>query len=172
VHHASLVHPATHSPMLLKLVNSRLSLKFIDYIANFIADALDSADGLPASPLGNEIKRRFSIVGLKFFMNMLFARTQVPTPVILAALAFIDKAKHQFETTILQELPLERTFLSAIVVASKALNDHTKNNIYWERCSAIFRAKEISCFELEFLTSLRWNLRLSDNDIFAHYDAI
>ncbi|KAJ3781201.1 hypothetical protein GGU10DRAFT_244403, partial [Lentinula aff. detonsa] len=172
VHHASLVLPSTHSPVLLKLVDSSLSLPFIDYIANFVADALDSASGLPAFPLGDNLNRRSSIVGLKFFIRMLFGASRVQTPVILAALAFIDKAKHRFDITILQELPLERTLLSAIVVASKALNDHTMNNMHWQRCSTIFRAKEISRFELEFLAALCWNLRLTDSDILVHYDAI
>ncbi|KAJ3985296.1 hypothetical protein F5890DRAFT_1648943 [Lentinula detonsa] len=172
VHHASLVHPSTHSPVLLKLVDSNLSLPFIDYIANFVADALDSASGLPAFPLGDNLNRRSSIVGLKFFIRMLFGASRVQTPVILAALAFIDKAKHRFDIKILQELPLERTLLSAIVVASKALNDHTMNNMHWQRCSTIFRAKEISRFELEFLDALCWNLRLTDSDILVHYDSI
>ncbi|KAJ3727186.1 hypothetical protein DFJ43DRAFT_1122507 [Lentinula guzmanii] len=171
-HHASLVHPSTHSPVLLKLVDSSLSLPFIDYIANFVADALDSASGLPAFPLGDNLNRRSSIVGLKFFIRMLFSASRVQTPVILAALAFIDKAKHRFDITILQELPLERTLLSSIVVASKALNDHTMNNMHWQRCSTIFRAKEISRFEREFLDALCWNLRLTDSDILVHYDAI
>ncbi|KAJ3755421.1 hypothetical protein EV360DRAFT_49784 [Lentinula raphanica] len=172
VYHASLVDPASHSSALLELVNLPLSDRFIDHVANHVADAIDYANGHPAHPKNKDPFRHITLASLRIFIKMLFSRSQVSTPVILAALSYIDRAKYRFDGAMVNELPLERTLLSAIVVASKALNDHTTNNIFWENCSFMFAAREISAFERQFLGFLRWDLRLSANDILAHYDGI
>ncbi|KAJ3805474.1 hypothetical protein F5876DRAFT_51804 [Lentinula aff. lateritia] len=171
VHRASLVDASEHSPALLELIDVDLSAHLIDHVVDCVTDVIDFIMRR-RRPLSRSktAERRIALQHLRIFVKMLLARSGVRTPVVLAALVYIDRAKYRLQSIMSGlEFPLEQIFLGALTTASKYLNDHTIKNFHWEVSTLIFSAREIGEFELVFLGCLRWNLRLSEEDIMVHY---
>jgi hypothetical protein len=91
----------------------------IDYVVDCVVDTVDYAMGRPASS-----SRRRSAAPrpeyIKFinFVTDVITRAEITTPVVLASLVYMDRAKPHLHIA-LEEWALERVFLGAIIIASK-----------------------------------------------------
>ncbi|KAJ4478068.1 hypothetical protein J3R30DRAFT_3289983 [Lentinula aciculospora] len=171
VHHASLVDPSMHSPVLLQLVDVKLSQQLIDYVVDCVADTVDFAMGRPSHPRGRVISRRPELIKFTTFVTTVLTRAEVTTPVVLASLAYIDRAKPHLHIA-LEEWALERVFLGALIVASKYLNDSTLKNVHWALCTGVFGKRDVGRIEREFLDVLDWELSISEDDVLSHHVGI
>ncbi|KAF7372266.1 Alternative cyclin pcl1 [Mycena venus] len=140
VHAASLVDPARHSPALMHLIDIELSQPVIEYVVDCVSETVDHAMGrTPCS-----------------------SRRRTPT-----AQKFIG-----FVSTVLlraEEYALERTFLGALIVASKYTNDNTLKNVHWALCTGVFGKRDIGRIEYEFLDVLDWELGVTEEDLLAYH---
>jgi hypothetical protein len=138
IHHASLVHPSTHSPALLHLIRINISRPLIgtpfasptltdahtstEYVVDCVADTVDFAMGrTPSSSQRTRTAAHVHNTRLSAFTTFaasIIARAEVSTPVLLATLVYIDRAKPHLHIA-LEEWALERVFLGALMVASK-----------------------------------------------------
>jgi hypothetical protein len=164
VHHASLVDPSSHSPALLDLVQVKLSKKLIHYVVEVSAETVDFALGRPKGKSSQRTK-------FTTFVTDVLTRAEVTTPVVLAALVYIDRAKPHLHIA-LEEWALERVFLGALVTASKYLNDSTLKNVHWALCTGVFGKRDVGRIEREFLDVLDWELSISEADILSHHAGI
>ncbi|KAJ3930766.1 MAG: hypothetical protein NXY57DRAFT_280909 [Lentinula lateritia] len=174
IHRASLVDASEHSPALLELIDVDLSAHLIDHVVDCVTDVVDFVMRRHR-PLSKDkfVERCIALRHLRIFVKMLLARSGVKTPIVLAALVYIERAKYRLQSIMSGlEFPLEQIFLGALTTASKYLNDLTIKNFHWEISTLIFSAREIGEFELVFLRCLRWDLRLSEEDIMSHYAGI
>ncbi|KAJ3905217.1 hypothetical protein F5879DRAFT_951579 [Lentinula edodes] len=174
IHRASLVDASEHSPALLELLDVDLSAHLIDHVVECVTVVIDfiMRRRRPLSK-SKTAERCIALQHFRIFVKMLLARSGVKIPVVLAALVYIDRAKYRLQSIMYGlEFPLEQIFLGALTAASKYLNDLTIKNFHWEASTLIFSAREIGEFELVFLGCLRWDLRLSEEDIMAHYAGI
>ncbi|KAJ3722965.1 hypothetical protein C8R42DRAFT_695618 [Lentinula raphanica] len=171
VHHASLVDPAIHSPVLLQLIDVKLSKELIDYIVDCVADTVDFAMGRPPHSRGRTQSRRSELAKFTTFVSDVLTRAEVSTPVVLASLAYIDRAKPHLHIA-LEEWALERVFLGALIVASKYLNDSTLKNVHWALCTGVFGKRDVGRIEREFLDVLDWELNISEDDVLSHHAGI
>ncbi|KAF5333745.1 hypothetical protein D9757_000023 [Collybiopsis confluens] len=167
VHHASLVSPDLHSPVLLTLVDVKLSKPLVDYVAQCTADTVDYAMG--RSPV--RARPRPHLKKFTTFVTNVLLRAEVTTPVVLATLAYIDRAKPHLQIA-LEDWALERVFLGALIIASKYLNDSTLKNVHWALCTGVFGKRDVGRIEREFLDVLDWELSISEADVLSHHDDI
>ncbi|KIK64314.1 hypothetical protein GYMLUDRAFT_161021, partial [Collybiopsis luxurians FD-317 M1] len=132
IHPSSLVSPAMHSQAILDLVDVKVSKQLIEYVVDCVADTVDFAMGRSSShsTRGRSLIRRPELVKFTTFVTDVLQRAEVTTPVILASLAYIDRAKPHLHIA-LEEWALERVFLGAVILASKYLNDSTLKNVHW-----------------------------------------
>ncbi|KAF5313554.1 hypothetical protein D9758_019117 [Tetrapyrgos nigripes] len=167
MHPASLVDQSIHSPALLELVQVKLSKPIIEYVVDCVADTVDFAMG--RTPVrGRQTTRRPELAKFTNFVNTVLTRAEVTTPVVLATLVYIDRARPHLHIA-LEEWALERVFLGAIIVASKYLNDSTLKNIHWALCTGVFGKRDVGRIEREFLDVLDWELSVSEQDLLVHH---
>ncbi|KAJ3870904.1 hypothetical protein F5051DRAFT_315472, partial [Lentinula edodes] len=175
VHHASLVDPSTHSPALLQLLDINLSKQMIDYVVDCAADVVDFAQGRPTLSVCQRISRRTGLAKFTKFVTNVLTRSEVTTPIILSSLVYINRAMPHLYV-VQEEWALERVFLGALIVASKAriayLNDSAMQNTHWAACTGVLGKREVGIVEREFLDVLNWDLRISEENILAHYDGV
>ncbi|THU84619.1 hypothetical protein K435DRAFT_971065 [Dendrothele bispora CBS 962.96] len=167
MHPASLVDRSLHSPAILDLVDTKLSKPIIEYVVDCVADTVDYAMGRPPVR-GRQASRRPELAKFTNFVNTVLTRAEVTTPVVLASLVYIDRAKPHLHIA-LEEWALERVFLGSLIIASKYLNDSTLKNIHWALCTGVFGKRDVGRIEREFLDVLDWELSVSEQDILVHH---
>ncbi|KAF5367216.1 hypothetical protein D9757_012220 [Collybiopsis confluens] len=171
IHPSSLVSPSMHSQAILDLVDVKLSKHIIEYVVDSVADTVDFAMGKPSPARGRSSTRRPELAKFTTFVSTVLERAEVTTPVVLASLAYIDRARPHLHIA-LEEWALERVFLGALIVASKYLNDSTLKNVHWALCTGVFGKRDVGRIEREFLDVLDWELAVSEADILAHHAGV
>lgn len=136
-HAASLVHPSLHSPAIMDLIDVKISRSLIgkseyfsytrrsthnlsDYMVDCVAETVDYAMGRPSPSSSHRGRksRRSEYTKFTTFVTNVITRAEVATPVYLAALVYIDRARPHLHIA-LEEWALERVFLGSLIVASK-----------------------------------------------------
>ncbi|KAK7030411.1 hypothetical protein VNI00_014155 [Paramarasmius palmivorus] len=168
VHPASLVDPATHSPALMQLIDIKINRPVIEYVVDCVSETVDYAMGRSSPPRGRASTRRPELQKFTTFVTNVLTRAEVTTPVVLASLVYIDRAKPHLHIA-LEEWALERVFLGALIVASKYLNDSTLKNVHWALCTGVFGKRDVGRIEREFLDVLDWELQITEDDLLSHH---
>ncbi|TFK72734.1 hypothetical protein BDN72DRAFT_815631 [Pluteus cervinus] len=173
VHHASLVDPAQHSPLLLELIDVKITSGVFDYVVDCVVETVDFAMNrpTPSTSRGFRSSRRPELASFTTFVTNVITRAEVTTPTLLAALAYIDRAKPYLHISI-EEWARERVFLGALIVAAKYLNDSTLKNVHWALCTGVFGKRDVGRIEREFLDVLNFELAIAESDLLAHYHGI
>ncbi|KAI0784422.1 hypothetical protein C8Q75DRAFT_810198 [Abortiporus biennis] len=167
---ASQLDTALHSPALLEMLQVEVTKSIIDYVVECtyetVTSALSRTNGSSAPSIRHSEVAEFSKL-----VTQVIHRAKVQMPVILATVVYIKRARKHLEVSRTQ-YALERTFLGALIVANKFLNDSTLKNIHWSRASGIFRTREITRMEREFLAVLDFQLSITEEDILEHHSSI
>ncbi|KAJ4486351.1 hypothetical protein J3R30DRAFT_3281810 [Lentinula aciculospora] len=106
------------------------------------------------------------------FVKRVLCKARVKMSEVLATLAYIDRAQPYLEISSDSKYLFERVFLGALIVATKFLNDSSLPNIHWAQCTRLFGKHDVCRIEREFLEVLDWELRLTEDDLLAHYDSL
>ncbi|EEB95689.1 hypothetical protein MPER_05300 [Moniliophthora perniciosa FA553] len=130
VHPASLIDPTQHSPALMQLIDIKINRPLIEYVVDSVSETVDYAMGRTCPPRGRSSTRRPELQKFTTFVTNVLSRAEVTTPVVLASLVYIDRAKPHLHIA-LEEWALERVFLGALITASKYLNESTIKNVLW-----------------------------------------
>ncbi|KAI0295440.1 hypothetical protein BC826DRAFT_876815, partial [Russula brevipes] len=172
VHKASLVEFSTHSPALLELVDQKLTRPIVEYLIDYVVEAVDFALGRPShSGRGRTLSRHAEGSTFAVMVNNVLSRAEVEVPVVLATLVYLNRAKPHLHIA-LEEWANERVFLGALIVASKYLNDSTLKNVHWAVCTGVFGKRDIGRIEREFLDVLDFELSITEADIMAHHHTV
>ncbi|KAE9410898.1 hypothetical protein BT96DRAFT_969176 [Gymnopus androsaceus JB14] len=154
--------PAKHSPSpyLLQLLNIEISEFVIDYIVNYVSHVVEysvDVDTLRLDSLREKSFRKSSSYNVYS----------------LGSLAYIDRVRPHLKISCSSNFASERVFLGALIVATKYLNDSSMKNIHWARIVRVYSDKDdVSRIEREILEVLDWELRLTEDDLLAHYDIL
>ncbi|KAE9401691.1 hypothetical protein BT96DRAFT_991855 [Gymnopus androsaceus JB14] len=142
IHPASLVHSSLHSPLLLQLVDAKMSIQLIRYVVDCVSTAVIGRRGRSSS------RRPEMVKFATFVVNVL---TRATTPIVLASLVYINRAKPHLHFCVLGgealEHALNRAFLGALIIASKYLNDFTLHNKHWAMCTGILGTDLVGLIE-------------------------
>ncbi|KAK7013909.1 hypothetical protein R3P38DRAFT_3322442 [Favolaschia claudopus] len=145
VHAASLVHPATHSPVVLTLINIDISPSVIQYVVDCVSVTVNYAMHTCAFT-GKYISQFPS------FVSVVLKRAQVTPAILITTLVYITRIRPHL----------------SLIVASKYTNDSTLKNVHWAICTGVFRFRDVGRIEREFLDVLDWNLRVTERDLLEH----
>ncbi|KAJ7463376.1 hypothetical protein FB451DRAFT_1266246 [Mycena latifolia] len=165
VHAASLVDPARHSPELLKLLDSEISLRVIECIVQCVSDTVAYAMGRAAAP-APAAKRAFTS-----FVRTLHSRAEVALPTILTALVYVTRARPVLSIA-LPQYALERVWLGALISPSKYTQDSTLKNVHWALCTGVFGVGDIGRIEREFLGVLDWEMGVREEEVVRVAEAL
>ncbi|KAJ7463358.1 hypothetical protein FB451DRAFT_1095151 [Mycena latifolia] len=167
VHAASLVDPARHSPELLQLLDTEVSPHVIEYIVDLVsttvAFALPSSCPAPSA----QSKRAFAS-----FVRTLHSRAEVALPTVLAALVYVARARSHLSLSPQSPYALERTWLGALITASKYTQDSTLKNMHWALCTGVFGVGDVGRIEREFLEVLDWELGVREGEVVRVAEAL
>ena len=109
----STTHTLCHH--LSNLISSRSS----EYLIDTVVETVDYALGRPShSGRGRSLSRHSEGSAFATCVRNVLERAEVEIPVVLAALAYLDRAKPHLHIA-LEEWANERVFLGALIVASK-----------------------------------------------------
>ncbi|KAH9950159.1 hypothetical protein B0H21DRAFT_819577 [Amylocystis lapponica] len=167
IHAASQVHPALHNPLLMELVNLKVSRDFKDYVVDFVVNAVafafdlcgDSPD-LPKSA---------------FLVNMITSVIEmsgVTTRELLVALVYVERVCEDLAYGGSPAWVCERVFLGSLILATKYVNESSYKAVEWARCTGVFSTRDVVKTEAEILRALDFNLGISDRDLLKHYEAV
>ncbi|KAJ7495139.1 hypothetical protein FB451DRAFT_1550715 [Mycena latifolia] len=172
LHAASLVDPASHSPLLIELIDMKLSRPVIGYIVDCVAETVDVAMGPCNSTTQPAYKRtrprsRFH-TKFVFFVSTLIARAEVAPPAVLTALVYVARVRPHLSIQE-EEWARERVWLGALIAATKYTHDSTLKNTHWALYTGVFDTRDVGRIEREFLDVLDWELGVTEADLLAHH---
>jgi hypothetical protein len=123
----------------------------------------------PPPPPGGNGHRRYTEFkprdAFKKFCKDVISATQVSNSVILLSLLYIHRMKINNPTIKGQNGSEYRTFTVALMLANKFLDDNTYTNKTWSEVTNI-PVSEINTMEMEFLSSLDYELYVSEQQYF------
>ncbi|KAI0339989.1 hypothetical protein BDW22DRAFT_1347090 [Trametopsis cervina] len=184
IHRASLVDASLHSPELLEMTHLKMSRVLIEYAVDCVIDTVDYAMGKPSSSSSSPSSSSSSSTrgrratrptplhaAFQTFATSVLTKAEVTVPVLLVALAYMDRARPHLQIA-LEQWACERVFLGALILANKYTNDSTLKNVHWALCTGVFGKRDIGRIEREFLDVLDYELAVTDADILSHYPAL
>ncbi|KAL0960448.1 hypothetical protein HGRIS_005491 [Hohenbuehelia grisea] len=120
--------------------------------ARFITQLFACAEPPPATPTKEK---------LPYFIAYALHRTKLPQGVTLAALTLLQRLKARFPSA--RGSSGQRLFISALMIASKAICDDTYSNKSWSIVAqGMFSLREINQMEREMCVYLGWELAFDE----------
>ncbi|KAI5888614.1 uncharacterized protein SCHCODRAFT_02551638 [Schizophyllum commune H4-8] len=188
VHHASLVEPSSHSPVLDELLDLGITDDLVELlvdaalaaIAPFPYSSASSAassssvaspsststislhDPTPYSPYRTH---------LTDFVHTTLWASGADTPVVHVALAYLQRARGRCASG-RGSWPCRRAVLGALVVAAKYTKDAPPKNQHWAMYAGDIPPCSVSQAEREILGALRFDLAITQADLLVHHEAL
>lgn len=103
------------------------------------------------------------------YVCRLVKRARACRAVFVAALVLLDRVHKADDASALCSLNVHRLLATAVLVASKAVEDNSIRNSYMARISGIPTTAEMNLLERHFLERLSWNASI-DVDAFKLHD--
>ncbi|TFK43063.1 hypothetical protein BDQ12DRAFT_661797 [Crucibulum laeve] len=178
-HPHSLIPISDHHPGLIQLMNSRISLKMISFVAHtaskviriqgeshFGADmGLPTPPPTPLKPSFNAPNSTSQIISLQEFILHLVRTSHLNVASLLTTVVYLERLKTRLSCFALG-LPCtrHRVFLAILIVSCKYLHDSGPRNVHWEKYAVAFDLAEINLMERQMLHLLDFDLRFNEKE--------
>ena len=125
-----------------------------------------------------EIPSQPSLPPLAVFIQGLVDRSHVQVPTLMSSLIYLSRLQQKLPP-VAKGMPctVHRIFLASLILAAKNLNDSSPKNKHWARYSSVkgyenfgFSVTEVNLMEKQLLFLLDWDLRITNDDLFTHFE--
>ncbi|KIK63676.1 hypothetical protein GYMLUDRAFT_241587 [Collybiopsis luxurians FD-317 M1] len=158
------------SPSLLLFLNSEISPAIVDHVVASISAAVDISirrtSGI--NRLGLYFDRQ-QIRDFRSYVNRIFRNGRVTMMEVVAIMTYTERIKNSW-AGVFRDLLLEEMFVSALVLATKYLNDECHHNSVWVPIVEHFSSPEMEQMLRHFLYALDWKLRIIPADLLHLYN--
>lgn len=135
----------------------------------------------PSTPPQEEESRsplQPSLPPLKAFIQGLVDRSHVQVPTLMSSLVYLSRLQQKLPPVAKgMRCTVHRIFLASLILAAKNLNDSSPKNKHWARYTSVkgyegfgFSVTEVNLMEKQLLFLLDWDLRITNDDLFVHFE--
>ncbi|MCJ1459751.1 hypothetical protein MMC28_010130 [Mycoblastus sanguinarius] len=129
-------------------------------------------DAEPRSPL------QPTLPSLEAFIQSLVGKSRVQVPTLMSSLIYLSRLQQRLPPVAKgMRCTVHRIFLASLILAAKNLNDSSPKNKHWARYSSVkgyegfgFSITEVNLMEKQLLFLLDWDLRITNDDLFTHFE--
>lgn len=115
---------------------------------------------------------------LEAFIQSLVDKSRVQVPTLMSSLVYLSRLQQRLPPVAKgMRCTVHRIFLASLILAAKNLNDSSPKNKHWARYSSVkgfegfgFSITEVNLMEKQLLFLLDWDLRITNDDLFTHFE--
>ncbi|KAF1822127.1 uncharacterized protein K489DRAFT_321184, partial [Dissoconium aciculare CBS 342.82] len=115
---------------------------------------------------------------LEQFITNLVDRSHVQVPTLMTSLVFLGRLQQRLPPVAKgMKCTGHRIFLASLILAAKNLNDSSPKNKHWARYTTVagfdnfgFSLTEVNLMEKQLLGLLEWDLRVTEEDLYHHFE--
>ena len=119
-----------------------------------------------------------SLPTLEVFIQNLVDKSRVQVPTLMSSLVYLYRLQQRLPPVAKgMRCTVHRIFLASLILAAKNLNDSSPKNKHWARYSCVkgyegfgFSITEVNLMEKQLLFLLDWDLRITNDDLFTHFE--
>ncbi|KAK4135030.1 cyclin [Trichocladium antarcticum] len=113
------------------------------------------------------------------FITQLVVSSNVQVPTLMSTLVYLNRLKSRLQPMAKGlRCTTHRIFLASLILAAKYLNDSSPKNKHWATYSVVstqahhfgFSRTEVNLMEKQLLFLLDWDLRITEDDLYASLD--
>nr|POE47263.1 pho85 cyclin-1 [Quercus suber] len=118
------------------------------------------------------------IPSLEHFISNLVERSHVQVPTLMTSLVYLARLQQRLPPIAKgMKCTAHRIFLASLILAAKNLNDSSPKNKHWARYTTVagydnfgFSLTEVNLMEKQLLGLLEWDLRVTEDDLYFHFE--
>ena len=115
---------------------------------------------------------------LEAFITSLVNKSSVQVSTLMSALVYLSRLQSRLPPVAKgMRCTVHRIFLASLILAAKNLNDSSPKNKHWARYTTVkgfegfgFALAEVNLMERQLLFLLDFDLRITENDLFTHFE--
>ena len=134
----------------------------------------------PSTPSEDETRSPLqpALPSLEVFIQSLVDRSHVQVPTLMSSLIYLSRLQARLPPVAKgMRCTVHRIFLASLILAAKNLNDSSPKNKHWARYTSVkgydnfgFSLTEVNLMEKQLLYLLDWDMRINQEDLYAHLE--
>ena len=134
----------------------------------------------PRTPSPRAVKSSDGVLpSIEDFITQLVVSSNVQVPTLMSTLVYLNRLKSRLQPMAKGlRCTTHRIFLASLILAAKYLNDSSPKNKHWANYSVVstqayhfgFNRTEVNLMEKQLLFLLDWDLRITEEDLYANLD--